>query len=211
MFYSYTVRPALARFAKDEDASLSVELVLILPLLIWGFLTVYTVFDVFRHRNLALKANYAVSDLLSRETASINNNYLNGAASVYKYLTQGGANTWIRVSSIYCNDNCGNESSRELVVEWSRATGGQNMWNSGDIKTKLGHAIPLLAYGEYAIIVETSVDHEPPFVPPMLKTISRPGYDSGWGFMKKNTFRDIVITEPRFGPKLCWNGVGGCA
>lgn len=206
----HTLRRAVTRFARDEDASLSVEMILILPLLIWGFLTVYTIFDVFRARNLALKGNYAVSDLLSRETASIDTTYLNGVKEVFTYLTQGGDTTWVRVTQVYCTAECGDNALRELKVDWSRATDGQDTYDNTDGAGVLNETVPLLAYGERAIVVETSVDYTPPFIPPMLKTVARDGYDHGWGFMKRNTFIDTVITEPRFGPQLCWTGVNGC-
>jgi hypothetical protein len=201
---------AWRKFLRDEDASLSVELILILPLLIWGFLSVYTIFDVFRARNIALKGNYAISDLLSRETASIDASYLTGVGSIFQYLTQGDDSTWVRVTQIYCLDDCESDANRELVSDWSRATNGQDTYTSDDVNNDLRDRVPLIGYGERVIMVETSVNYTAPFIPPMLKTVSRPGYDSGWGFMKSNTFIDTVFTEPRFGPQLCWSGVAGC-
>lgn len=198
------------RFARDEDASLSVEMVLILPLLIWAFLTVYTVFDVFRVRSLALKGNYAISDLLSRETASIDADYLDGVRSVFRYLTQGDADTWIRVTQVYCNDDCEDPDNRELIVDWSRATDGQATFTTNDVNVTLRDHIPLIGYGERILMVNTSVDYVAPFIPPMLKTIPSETSASGWGYMKNNTFVDTVFTEPRFGPQLCWIGVNGC-
>ncbi|MAM61037.1 hypothetical protein [Maritimibacter sp. UBA3975] len=205
-----TANDPFRRFLRDESASLSVELILILPLLIWGFLSVYTIFDVFRARNIALKGNYAISDLLSRETASINPTYLAGVAEVYKYLTQGDSATWIRVTQIYCTSDCESNDNRELFSDWSRATSGQDTYSTDDVNNALRDKVPLIGYGERVIMVETSVNYTAPFIPPMLKTNAQPGYDSGWGFMKSNTFIDTVFTEPRFGPQLCWTGVSGC-
>lgn len=204
------VRTHLRRFARDEDASLSVELILILPLLIWGFLTVYTVFDVFRARNLALKGNYAISDLLSRETNSLDMTYLNGVRSVFNYLTQGDSATWVRVTQMYCNADCGSADNRVLVVDWSQATNGQAVYDSQDVNTGLRDDVPLIAFGDRIVMVETSMNYTAPFIPPMLKTVATANYASGWGFVKNNTFVDTVFTEPRFGPQLCWTGVNGC-
>ncbi|EAQ10413.1 Flp pilus assembly protein TadG [Maritimibacter alkaliphilus HTCC2654] len=200
---------SIRRFVRDEDASLTVEMVLILPLLIWGFLTVYTIFDVFRARNLALKGNYAISDLMSRETASINTTYLNGVRSVFRYLTQGDNDTWVRVTQLYCNGDCGDADNRVLVLDWSRATNGVDTYESDDLDA-LNSVVPLLGFGERIVMVETSVDYVAPFIPPMLKTVSTENYESGWGFMKNNTFIDTVFTEPRFGPQLCWEYVNSC-
>lgn len=199
----------LLRFREEEDATLSVELVLILPLLIWGFLTVYTIFDVFRVRNLSLKANYAVSDLLTRETNSIDATYLNGVRDIYKYLTQSGDGTWLRVTQVFCNDDCEDLENREIRLDWSRATDSQSTYSTTTMREQLEPQIPLLAEGSRAIIVETSMDYVPPFLPP---TIIIPGANDewGWGVMRHNIFRDTVVTEPRFGPQLCWSGVNGC-
>lgn len=199
----------LAAFGKDEDASLSVEAVIIIPLLLWGFLFTYTVFDVYRAKNISLKANYAVSDLLSREGNPINQAYLNGTKSVFRYLTQGNSATWMRVTQVYCNANCTNNETRELFVDWSHATDNKGTYTTQSMRTKLAHAIPLLAAGERALIVETSVDYYPPFIPTMIWTpwskSSSVEYPAGWGYIKPRTFVDIVITEPRFAPRLCWS------
>ncbi|MBV7378328.1 hypothetical protein [Maritimibacter dapengensis] len=201
------------RFLADEDASLSVELVLILPLLLWGFLTVITVFDVFRARTVALKANYAISDLLSRENTEIDGAYLTGAMNVFKYLTQGNSNTWVRVTQVVCSADCISDDERVLDMDWSESTDGVSGLEEEEMRTSLAKFIPLLPAGQYAIVVETSVDYSPPFLPPLdfiyyndkgeRKKVS-------WGYMKHNTFVDTVVTEPRFGPKLCWQGQSDC-
>lgn len=212
-FVPLNIRYALRRFCRDESASLSVELILILPLLLWGFLTVITVFDVFRARNLALKANYAISDLLSREVMSIDSAYLAGVDKIFSYLTQGGDNTWVRVTQVVCTDDCTSNQDRVMEVDFSRATDGQTALSTSQMRNTIQQHIPLLPSGQWAIVVETSVDYEPPFLPPLDILFKRPdGEDKeiNWGYTKKNTFVDIVVTEPRFGPKLCWTGQNGC-
>lgn len=214
MLFVISPRHALRRFVKDEDASLSVELVLILPLLIWGFLTVITVFDVFRARNLALKGNYAISDLLSRENNAIDSAYLTGVDKIYSYLTQGGDSTWVRVTSVVCVADCGSNEDRVLNMVWSRATDAQPAYTQTQMRNTLGPIIPLLPSNQYAFVVETSVDYTPPFIPPTLGAYidDRDGQTKqmSWGIMRNNTFRDTVVTEPRFGPQLCFSGVTGC-
>ncbi|WP_218464242.1 hypothetical protein [Maritimibacter sp. DP1N21-5] len=174
----------------------------------WGFLFTFTVFDVYRAKNISLKGNYAISDLLSREGNPINQAYLNGAESVFRYLTQGGNSTWMRVTQVYCNANCTNNETRQLHVDWSHSTDNKPVYTTQTMRTKIAHAVPLLAQGERALIVETSVDYYPPFVPTMLWTPASRStsidYPAGWGYIKPRTFVDIVITEPRFAPKLCW-------
>jgi hypothetical protein len=193
----HTTRRQMARFRRDEDAaSQSVEALLIIPLLIWTFLASYTFFDVYRAKSLALKANYAISDLLSRETEPINMNYLLGAEKVYDYLTQQEADPWVRVTVVYCWDNCAveEESSRVLKADWSKATDNLPTFSDDDVMSHLDPIIPLLAEGERVIIVETSTEYTPPFSQNL----------TGIGSRK---FVDIVMTRPRFA-QLCWEGIG---
>ena len=183
----------LRRFRRDEVASMSVEAVLVLPLLLWAFLATYTFFDVYRAKNLALKANYAISDLLSRETNPIDMNYLLGTEKIYKYLTQGDDTSWVRVSVVFCNDDCA-ESNRELKTDWSKATDAIATFNAPDVMQHLEPIIPWIASGERVIIVETGEKYEPPFSQNL----------TGVG---ERDFIDIVMTRPRFGPQLCWDGL----
>jgi len=187
------VSARLAAFRRDEDASLSVEAVLVLPLLLWAFLATYTFFDVYRAKNLALKANYAISDLLSRETNPIDMSYLLGSEKVFKYLTQATDESWLRVTVVYCNDDC-DQSNRELRQDWSRATDGLPTYEDEDVMSALEPIIPWIASGERVIIVETGVEYEPPFSQNLTGIGAR-------------DFVDIVMTRPRFAFQLCWDGV----
>ncbi len=189
----HAARRRLDRFRRDEDASLSVEAVLVLPLLLWAFLATYTFFDVYRAKNLSLKANYAISDLLSRETTTIDNAYLLGAEKVFRYLTQSDSSSWVRVTVVYCDDDC-SLSTRDLKRDWSRATDSLPTFSNADVMNHLEPIIPWMAEGERVIIVETGVTYEPPFSQNL----------TGIG---ERDFVDIVMTRPRFAPQLCWQGV----
>jgi len=186
----------LDRFRREEDASQSVEAVLVIPLLLWAFLASYTFFDVYRAKSLALKANYAISDLISRETEPMDMDYLLGAESVYEYLTQASPDPWVRVTVVYCDEDCG-ESFRSLRVDWSKATDSLPTFSDADVMSNLDPIIPWLAEDERVIIVETSVDYEPPFSQNL----------TGIG---ERTFIDIVMTRPRFAGRVCWEGEPPC-
>ncbi len=188
------LRKYFNRFHEEEEATLSVEAVIMLPLLLWAFLFTYTVFDVYRAKTLALKANYAISDLLSRETNIIDMSYINGTQKLFKYLTQADDSSWMRVTAISCSTDC-EKSSRVLDVEWSRATGSTATHSSNDIRTHYNNIVPVIGNGEWLVIVETSVSYKPPFSEKL----------TGFG---ERTFTDIVMTRPRFAPQLCFDGVG---
>ncbi len=194
-FRAVSVR--LDRFRREEDASQSVEAVLVIPLLLWAFLATYTFFDVYRAKSLALKANYAISDLISRETGPMDMTYLLGAESVYEYLTQTAPDPWVRVTVVYCDDNCA-DVSRQLKVDWSKATDGLPTFSDADVMNNLDPIIPWLSEDERVIIVETSVDYEPPFSQNL----------TGIG---ERTFVDIVMTRPRFAGWVCWEDEPPCS
>lgn len=190
----------VTRFGRDEDASMSVEAALIAPLLFWGFLATYSYFDVYRVRNVALKSNYAISDLLSREAKTIDMNYLTGVKNLFRYLTRSDASSWVRVSVVYCEDGCAEKDSentqpRTLAADWSRATDGIPTFSNSDINEHFDDIIPLIAAGERVIIVETTMEYEPPFAAEL----------TGIG---DQVFNDIIITRPRFSQQLCFEGVG---
>ncbi|RME15903.1 MAG: pilus assembly protein [Alphaproteobacteria bacterium] len=188
------------RFARDESASLSVEAAIIAPLLLWTFLATYTYFDVFRYKSLALKGNYAISDLLSRETSTINDDDITGIKNVYRYLTQSNMQSWVRVTVVHCAENCATlndpGTDRTLEVDWSASSeAGQDVWTNDTIMDQFNDIVPSIASGERVIIVETRMQYEPPFAAELT------GIDT-------TEFYDVVVTRPRFAPQLCFEGVG---
>ncbi|GKY88707.1 TadE/TadG family type IV pilus assembly protein [Sinisalibacter aestuarii] len=207
MTISHMIRRALApvsaaarRFGRDERASMSVEAVLVAPMLFWAFLATYAYFDVYRVKNLALKANYAVSDLLSRELNTIDMDYITGARNLYRYLTRADDTSWIRVTVVHCSLNCAvspdaTDEDRELSVDWSRGTDDQPAISDENLMIYYDDIIPMIASGERVIIVETTMDYQPVFAPEL----------TGIG---DQTFRDVVMTRPRFAPQLCFDGIG---
>ncbi len=76
------IRESLRRFWQETEANLTVETILVLPILLWAFFATFVFFDAFRARSLAIKGNYAVADLLSRETQAIDMDYLRGTGKV---------------------------------------------------------------------------------------------------------------------------------
>ncbi len=183
------IRTKAQAFWRGEDGSMTVEAVMILPLLLWAFLATFTYFDVYRAKNLALKANYAISDLLSRET-QVDMNYLLGIEDVYAYLTEGGDPAWVRVTVLRCSDDCDSENNRTLVRDWSKATDGLEEITNEDLQGVYDDVIPVLAEGDRVIMVETMASYEPPF------SVYLTGIEA-------RDMRDIVMTRPRFAAQLC--------
>ncbi len=82
---------AVRQFLVDDDAgSVSVETVIIMPILLWVYVATFVIFDGFRTHNQNVKAAYTIGDMLSRETNAIDNAYLEGLSDVFDFLTFGG-------------------------------------------------------------------------------------------------------------------------
>jgi hypothetical protein len=179
-------------FNSDERGSLSVEAVFAFPMLFWAATATFTFYDAYKAQNTSYRANYTISDMLSRETNPVNQNYIDGLNRVFRYMTHTGPeSSWIRVSVVQCTANCGNETTRELSFVWSHSASGARSLTSADVpfyKTK----IPLLPAGDRLILVETSRQYIPPFASALVS------------FAERNLVSHVV-TRPRFAPQLLWS------
>lgn len=182
-------------FRKDQRGSVSVEAVFAFPMLLWAATALYTFFDIYKAQNATFRANYTISDMLSREKEAIDVNYLNGIYKVYRYMTRADPdNSWIRVSQIQCKNECDDLAFRELEMEWSKSVNGARSMTNDDF-TFYNEHIPLLAQSDRLILVETSMLYQPPFSNALVS------------FPARNLVSQVV-TRPRFSPQLIWDDTG---
>jgi hypothetical protein len=172
------------RFRREEHASLTVEAVLVLPLLLWCFAATFTYFDVFRANDLAIQANYAVSDLISRETQTVKLSYVRGMGKVYGFLTRSSNTSWIRATLVTCTEDC-DKSTRTLSVAWSASSDTHAFLTDAEIKQHFDTIIPVMGLGEAVIVMESTMTYKPLF----SATLTGVG---------QTDFTDIVTTRPRF-------------
>ena len=110
------MRP-ITQFRADIRGSVSVEMVLVLPLLIFAYVASLVFFDAFRARRDAQVAALTVADLLSRNTAAVTTAYMDGLNEVYDFLISGDQETRLRMSSIMWD-----QIADEPQVMWSYGT-----------------------------------------------------------------------------------------
>lgn len=181
----------LHRFSNEEKGTLTVEAVLILPLLVWWWVAGLVFFDAYQARNVNQKAAYTVSDMISREMGDepVNATYINGLGAVFGYLTAShGTNPAIRVTEIYCEDNCDLDNpARVIRVDWSYATDERPALDDDSIAA-LEDQIPIMTKFDRAMLVETYMDYSSAF---------------NVGLRDRN-YQNVVVTRLRFAPKLCW-------
>lgn len=186
----------LRRFLADERGTISVEAAMMLPVLATFYVATFVWFDAYRAQNTNLKAGYTISDMLSRETVPVDDNYLNGLNKILDYLTYSRHNTYLRVTSIKCVDNCDNDSARDLEICWSWATTGRNPHDQASFAS-FEPNVPLMPEGDTVLMTETFMAYEPPF-------------NVG---IQPQFFEFFVITRPRFAPeveKTAGNGTDSC-
>ena len=186
------MRRRLRAFARDEGASLSVEAVIVMPVLLWALMATYVFWDGYRVVTRSLTASYTVADLISRERGAIDGAYLDGMRGVLDALADGGRTggqgrdgpAALRVAVVR-NPTKAEESDAEvLTLECADASG--DIEAVTDIAEIRAH-VPALADGDRIVVLETLV----PWSPIM-----------GVGLPARR-FESVVVTRPRFGGRVC--------
>lgn len=176
----------IARFRRAETGALSVEAVIIFPLLVWVYTAMFVFWDAYKTENINLKSAYTVADMISREQRPIDAAYLAGARTIFEFLNPGDTNQQLRVSVVSMNvDSDGNQF---LQLVWSQGTEG--LPGHGSL-IQIQDRIPMMAPGDQVIVVDTTTDWTPLF-------------NVG---LQARTFAQTVVTSPRFVPQVLWNGV----
>lgn len=179
----------LRRFFREETGSFSVESALMLPMLAFFYVGTFVWFDAFRVQNTNLKAAYTISDMISRETVPVDDNYLNGLNTVFDYLTYSNHPTYLRVTSVKCTDQCDDDLARRLEICWSWATTGRSPHTPASF-AGFEDKIPLMPKGDTVLFTETFMAYEPPF---------------NVGISPKR-FELYIVTRPRFAPEVEYGG-----
>ena len=191
------IRNAIQSFKTEQTGSLSVEAVFAFPMLFWAATAMFTFFDAYKVQNASYRANYTISDMLSRETEAIQPEYIEGMHKIFRYMTHSGAeDSWIRVSVVECKSDCDDDDNRELEFFWSATADsfdGSDPHELGDGDISFyNNVIPLFAYGDQLILVETSRNYHPPFSVALTS------------FQQRDLVSNVV-TRPRFAPNFCFD------
>lgn len=180
-------RHPLARFLKsfrdDTRGSVSVELVLMAPLLFWTLMAVYTYFDGYRQSAVNLKAAYTISDLISRETEAIDDNYIDSMHNLLQLMTRSRSATSMRVSVVRWDE----DDARYYVI-WSTVRDRSDPLTDGNV-SELAERLPTMPDNDIVILVETGNT----FVP-LFRQVG----------LKSADLKNFVFTRPRFAPQVVW-------
>ena len=84
----HRLQTCLRDFARDIRGSLTVEAVVMFPMLFWAMLSMLVFFDAYRQNSLNVKAAFTIGDMISREVDPINAAYLDGAVLLFDELAR---------------------------------------------------------------------------------------------------------------------------
>jgi len=186
----------IRRFLKREDGGLSVETVLVFPLLLWAYAAMFIYWDAYKAQNVNLKATYTIADMISREALPITPGYIDGMNDVYQFLIRSNEGNDVRISIVEFNTDPADPTGTNAIMNlrWSQATGSYAPHSD---LSYLGTKIPALPVGGELIVVETRMTWSPPFNF-SLEPVGLDTRDMG----------NLVFTSPRFAPRIRWDGDG---
>ncbi|QFT59251.1 hypothetical protein FIU94_10480 [Sulfitobacter sp. THAF37] len=169
-------------FMRRQDGSISIEAMIVLPVMFWAFLAMFSIFDAFRTYGINQKAAFTVGDAISRETLPLDDDYLNGMHSLFEYLSLSEGQSALRVSSIWfdADDN-------RYRTDWSKTRGGVTALTSSNVRN-WHDKLPVMPDNERVVLVETWSDYTPPFA-------------TG---LENREIQNFVFTRPRYAPRVCW-------
>ncbi|MEO9823933.1 MAG: pilus assembly protein [Paracoccaceae bacterium] len=180
-----TLTRCLRKF-RNENGSFSVEAVLMFPMLVWAFVAMFVFFEGLRESNINLKATYTVSDLLSRETDLIDQDYLEGMQDVYTWLSRTRNDVNLRVTAVRYD-----AAADRHVRMWSEGVGVVGL-SQEEVNSVVTPNVPIMADAAWAIVVETWASYTP---------VMRLG-------LGDTDIYNLVVTAPRFSDQLDFAGRG---
>lgn len=191
-------RDVLTGFLRDERATMSVEIVLMLPLLMLWLAASFVFFDVFRVNMVNEKAAYTIADMVSRQT-TVDRNFIEGTNSIFDFLINRRGETWLRVTSVkYTAEDPAIGRPESYDITWSVATRGrQDFDNASFNELNLGNYIPIMSDQETVIITETFTGYRPPFNPFGIAPFSLNDDENPAIFSDAFTFSTFLVTRPR--------------
>ena len=183
----------LLRFRDDQKGSMAIELVMVVPILVWALLSTFVYFDLFRTEANANRAALTIADMFSREQDAIDPVYLDGTRELLRSLTFSEDNPGFRVT-VYRFD----ATNDRYDLVWSRNRGmTPDLTNDSLLTLRAEGKLPLLAEGDSAILVETLTDYSAPF---SIGLGPFTGTD-----LDDVTFDTFTVIRPRFTTQLCWD------
>lgn len=202
---SAPVKGLLRRFAKDTEGYVTIEVLIMLPVLLAMFAAAWVYFDVFRQQAIGQKANFAIGDMISRETEGLDDEYIDSTFELLALLTKtdvdGNTDTGFQDISMritvveYVDDD---EGSGYNAIKWSRGRGDMEAMTDSDLSTTYVNNIPEMQNADEVILVET-LEHWYPALRIVGVRDSAPG-------LGETDLYTYSFTSPRYTSQISWEG-----
>lgn len=176
---------SLRRFRQREDGSIAIEAAFYIPFLLLVFALMYTLFDLFRQDTVNTKAAYTISDLISRETTALDDDYIDSMFELGKLLIRKDSGMSMRISVLHWDD-----TDDRFYVDWSVERGDMMDTWTNDTVDAIETDLPMMPDQERVIVVETWNDILPAF---------------NVGLDGQNIYK-LVFTRPRFASQVAFEG-----
>ena len=179
---SVSLRNRLGRFTSDQDANVAIEATIILPIMFWAYLTMFSIFDAYRQYTESQKAAYTISDLISRQTTPLDDAFIDSTRELFDTMTRTIDRPSVRVTIVKYD-----EETDDYTVMWSEARGSFPVLDDQAI-ADWDDRLPVMPDEENVIVFETMSTYDPPF-------------NTG---LENRTISNFVFTRPRYAPQVCW-------
>jgi hypothetical protein len=204
------------RFVTENRGSVSIETLIMVPMLFWAMIATVVFFDGFRSRNQTQMAAQTVADLLSRSTDAFTTNYLEGMNDVFDFLADSRYPTRLRVSSVMWNS-----AQQVNALQWSYGTRGFSALPAetfldlanNDMDTLIARFGAASGFNFGAAAAQAPIPELAQRIPPVLPgealilvetfAMWSPFANVGVGQIR---FNPVVVTRPRFSPWINLEG-----
>ena len=180
-------RTGAARAWHDTTGSISVETVIILPVVIWALTATFAFTDAFRHQTSLQKSVHTAADIVSRASGNaMTPDYLDGVFRFMQRMNDTDMTMRTRMTLIGWDDE-----QDEFRVVWSHGSPAAATVKLNDVSLNAAYrdTIPAISPGETLLLVEGVLSYVPPF---------RVG-------LQPRTLSEITLVRPRFAPGIAFN------
>jgi hypothetical protein len=174
---------SVARFRRSQNGGVvTIEFILFLPILLFILVGGFAFFDAYREKALVQKAAFTVADLVSRETMSLNPDYIDSMYALMTHITRNSTPTGMRISVLQWD-----EDDQEFAVQWSQVRGTSYPDALTDTDAvALEDDLPIVPDADNIILVQSAHEY------------------SMWTYLTDETvlMTNFVFARPRFGPTV---------
>jgi hypothetical protein len=184
------IRSYIQRFQKDESGVVAIELLLVIPILVWALLSTLVYFDAFKAQSIGTRISMTIADMYSRET-DVDWDFIHGSRDLLDAMSTSDNEPHIRITVYYYD-----EDNDQYTLVWSRRDGNYYANHTNATLRAQTDRLPILADDDRAVLVETHTEYSAPFsigIGPFLETN-----------LDDFTFETFTTIRPRYTESVCF-------